>query len=276
MKISKYISSFLLVVIIASCSNQRKLATEFITRQAELHVLLLPPPAVLKKYYPIHPDSLAQGMIDPSNLNESQFIKDAEDSVLVKLFMASLRENLEAFDVKVYGPADFDTFLRLDSSAYVFSLAQLEIMEHLKEEIRYAVLDTTVYEVAFAQVNLTHSQWFEFTELNHPERPMQVLFSSQFTSDVFDGRFRQNFFTGEMFFEYQPYRLRFDDLYQLSVFAGQKNAQFIFDFLLNKYIDDRIRKPRNIVDYLQYDRERHNIRRAYNDRFIRIAIPDSE
>jgi len=252
------------------------LATEFITRQAELHVLLLPPPAVLKKYYPIHPDSLAQGMIDPSNLNESQFIKDAEDSVLVKLFMASLRENLEAFDVKVYGPADFDTFLRLDSSAYVFSLAQLEIMEHLKEEIRYAVLDTTVYEVAFAQVNLTHSQWFEFTELNHPERPMQVLFSSQFTSDVFDGRFRQNFFTGEMFFEYQPYRLRFDDLYQLSVFAGQKNAQFIFDFLLNKYIDDRIRKPRNIVDYLQYDRERHNIRRAYNDRFIRIAIPDSE
>jgi hypothetical protein len=133
-----------------------------------------------------------------------------------------------------------------------------------------------VYEVGFTQVNLNHSQWFEFSELNHPERHMQVLFSSQFSRDVFDGRFRQNFFTGEMFYEFQPYRLRFEDLYQLSNFAGQKNAQFIFDFLLNKYIDDRSKKSRQAVDYLQYDRERHNIRRAFNDRFIRIAIPDSE
>jgi hypothetical protein len=265
-----------LALMLASCSSQRKLATEFITRQADIHVLLLPPPAVLKKYYPIHPDSLASGQVDPFDLEESKFIKDAQDSVLVLLFMTSLRENLEAFDVKVYGPADVETFLSLDSSAYVFSIAQLEIMEYLNEEIRYAVLDTTVYEVGFARVNLNHSQWFEFTELNHPERPMQVLFSSQFSSDVFDGRFRQNILTGEMFYEFQPYRLRFEDLHQLSVFAGQKNAQFIFDFLLNKYIDDRSKKPRQVVDYLQYDRERHSIRRAFNDRFIRIAISNSD
>lgn len=276
MKYIKGIFLLFLTLMLASCSNQRKLATGFITREAELHVLLLPPPAVLKKYYPIHPDSVAAGIIDPFNLEESKFIKDAQDSVLIMLFMNSLRENLETFDVKVYGPAEVETFLSLDSSAYVFSVAQLEIMEYLHEEIRYAVLDTTVYEVSFAQVNLNHSQWFEFTELNHPERPMQVLFSSQFSSDVFDGRFRQNFLTGEMFYEFQPYRLRFEDLHQLCVFAGQKNAQFIFDFLLNKYIDDHSKKPRQPIEYLQYDRERHSIRRAYNDRFIRIAPPNLE
>ena len=262
--------------IIASCNSQRRLATEFITRQADIHVLLLPPPTVLKKYFPIHPDSLAPGQVDTFNLEGSQFIKHAEDSILIRLFMNSLRENLQAFDVKIYGPEDLETFFSLDTAAYVFSVAQLEVLEYLQEEIRYAVLDTTVYEVSFAQVNLSHSQWFEFTELNHPERSMQVLYSSQFTNDVFDGRFRQNFLTGEMFYEFQPYRLRYEDLYQLSTFAGQKNAQFIFDFLLNKFIDDRSKKARKQLDYLQYDREQHSIRRAYNDRFIRIAIPDSD
>ncbi len=276
MKFTKGIFLLFLALILASCSSQRKLATEFITREADLHVLLLPPPGVLKKYYPMHPDSLPPGQDDPFIIEDSKFIKDAQDSVLVKLFMASLRENLEAFDVKVYGPADVETFLSLDSSAYVFSVAQLEVLEYLDEQVKYAVLDTTVYEVAFAKVNLNHSQWFEFTELNHPERPMQVLYSMQVTSDVFDGRFRQNILTGEMFYEFEPFRLRFEDLYLLSNFAGQKNAQFIFDFLLNKYVDDRIKKPRKPLDYLQYDRERHSIRRAYNDRFTSIAIPDSE
>jgi hypothetical protein len=276
LKTTKGIFLLILALVIAACNSQRRLASEFITRQADIHVLLLPPPAVFKKYYPIHPDSLAPGQADPFNLEESRFIKNAEDSILIRLFMNSIRENLEAFDVKVYGPEDLETFFSLDSTAYVFSLAQLEVMEYLHEETRYAVLDTTVYEVSFAQVNLSYSQWFEFSELNHPERPMQVLFSSQFTSDVFDGRFRQNFLTGEMFYEFQPYRLRFEDLYQLSIFAGQKNAQFIFDFLLNKYVDDLSKKARKQLDYLQYDREQHSIRRAYNDRFIRIAMPDSE
>jgi len=272
---TKGIFLLFLVLILASCSSQRKLATEFITGEADLHVLLLPPPGVLKKYYPMHPDSLPPGLVEPFNLEESKFIKDAEDSLLINFFMSSLRENLEAFDVRVYGPADIENFLRLDSSAYVFSVAQLEVLEYPSEQVRYAVLDTTVYEVAFAKVNLNHSQWFEFTELNHPERPMQVFYSMQVTSDVFDGRFRQNILSGEMFYEFEPYRLRFDDLYQLSIFAGQKNAQFIFDFLLNKYIDDRSKKPRKAVDYLQYDRERHSIRRAYNDRFIRIPLQNS-
>lgn len=79
-----------------------------------------------------------------------------------------------------------------------------------------------------------------------------------------------------MEFVYEPFRLRFDDLYWLSIFAGEKNAQFIFDFLLNKYIDEHMTNERSPSNYLQYDRQLHNIRPANNDRFIPIAIPESE
>lgn len=276
MRSRNVISLLILTVFLFSCSSQRKLASAFITEQTDIHVLLLPPQSVLKKYYPVHPDSLVAQEYDPMNLEASQFIKEAEDSVLIGLFMSSLRKSLEDFDVRVYGPGDMEAFLNLDSSAYVFSVAQLEVMEYMIEEVQYAILDTTVYEVGFEQVNLIHSQWFEFTELNHPERPMQVLYSSQYTGDVFDGRFRHNLLTGEMNYEFQPYRVRFADLYQLSDFAGKKNAQFIFDFLLNKYVDDRTRRSRRMVDYLQYDRDRHSIRRAYEDRFIRINLPKED
>lgn len=263
----------LLAVFLGSCSSQRKLALDFFREPGELHVLLLPPQEVLKKYYPVHPDSLASDDWNPFQLSGSKFIKDAEEKVLLDLFMSSLRQSLEAFDLKVYGPADVEAFLGLDSSAYVFSVAQLEVMEYLNQELRYAMLDTTVYEVAFDQVNLVHSQWFEFTELNHPERPMQVLYSAQYTGDVFEGRFRHNPLSGEMHYEFQPYRIGFADIYQLSIFAGEKNAQFIFDYLLNKYVDERIKKPRRMIDYLKYDREQNNIRRAYDDRFVRIHPP---
>ena len=270
MNLRRFILLSILTVFLPSCGSQRKLALEFFREQEEIHVLLLPPQEILKKYFPIHPDSIVGNDYDPFVLEHSKFIKEAEDSVLLALFKSSLKQSLEAFEVKVYGPADMQDFLNLDTSAYVFSLAQLELMEYLHEEIRYALLDTTLYEVAFNPVNLVHSQWFEFTELNHPERPMQVLYSAQYTGDVFDGKFRHNFLTGEMTYEFQPYRIGLGDVYQLSIFAGEKNAQFIFDFLLNKYVDDRIRKPRRMVDYLQYDRLENNIRRAYDDRFIRI------
>lgn len=276
MKSTKGILILFLAFMLVSCNSQKKLASEFITMPADIHILLLPPSFIIKDFYPAHPDSLQYIPIDPSWLAKSQFVQHASDSVLVNLFMTSLRENLEAFDVIVYGPEDLESFFELDTTAYIFSVAQLEVLEYVNEEIRYAALDTVIYEVSFAQTNLTHSQWFEFTELNHSERPMQVLYSSQFTSDVFDGRFRQNFLSGEMFYEFQPYRLGFADLYQLSIFAGRKNAQFIFDFLLNKYVADNLKKVSKPLDYLQYDRERHSIRRAYNDRFIRIAVPNSD
>ena len=274
MRFLKGISLIVLAVFLASCSSQRKLAAEFVTGQGEIHVLLLPPPVIQKKYFPVHPDSLGAREVDPYDLEGSQFIKEVEDSVLVKLFMGSLEQNLKAFDVKVYGPSDLEAFLKLDSSAYVFSVAQLELMEYLQQDLKYAMLDTTIYEVAFDQVNLVQSQWFEFTELNHPEQPMQVLYSAQYTGDVFEGNFRHNILTGEMYYEFQPYRIGFGDVYQLSGFAGEKNAQFIFDFLMNRYIDMRSRKVRKMTDYLQYDREQHSIRRAYDDRFIRINLPE--
>ncbi len=266
----------MMAVLLFSCSSQRNLAIQFVTQQAQLHVLLLPPPAVIRKFYPAHPDSLKPAQVDPFNLSESQFIKHANDSVLINLFMDALRENLALFGVKAYEASEIEKFLALDSLAYVFSVAQLEAMEYNDKDLKYTLYDTTVYEIAFPQVILTQSQWFEFTELNHPERPMQVLYSSQFTNDVFQGRFRKNTLTGQMAYEYQSFPLGFADLYQLSVFAGQKNAQYIYDFLLNKYIDDRLKKTRRPKDYLQYQRELNTLGRAYNDRFIRIAIPDSE
>lgn len=275
MKNSTHLLILMLVVILCSCSSQRKLARQFVSQQSQLHVLLLAPASVILKFYPGHPDSLAQEQADPFQLEKSQHIKFAEDSIIIKLFMNALRQNLEGFGINVYGEKELEKFNAIDSLSYVFVLAQLEVMEYILPDIKYTMLDTTIFEIGFQQVNLTHSQWFEFTEPGKPERPVQVLYSSQFTHDLIErGRFRLNALTRQMFYEYEAFPLRFEDLYRLSIFSGQKNAQYIFDFLLNKYIDDRIEKQSKPKVYLNYDRWSNQFRPASNDRFIPVDLPD--
>lgn len=257
----------LIAATLSSCLPGKRLATQFVMTEGNLNVLLLPPSGLIKKYYSGNPFDESSDTLTPDPLQQSEFIGEVNDTALVNYYLRSLTYHLERFQVKVYGPDQLDSFLQIDTIAYIFSMAQIELMEYVDEHVDTTILDTLVYRASFPRKNVEKSTWFEFTELNNPDRPMEVLYSMQRTSDYFDGDFLL-WRNGEMTYRYSRFDMEEVDVYDLAYFAGQKNAQYIFDYLMNLYVRENARRLPRSDNYYQYDNERHAIRRAYNDRFI--------
>ena len=255
-------------LLFSSCASERQLASRFVVRETNLNVLLLPPPGLIKVYSPVPLSELPEGEVPQPDLEASRFLEELNDTAFVNYYLRSLRHHLSRLQVNVFGPENLDEFLQLDTTSYIFSLAQVELLEFSDFYTEVAAIDTVNYRVDFPRTNVELSSWFEFTEVNHTERPVQVLYSMQSTSDYFDGRFFYNVISGDVTYRRNSYPLEAPDVYDLAYFAGQKNAGYIFDHLMNLYVAEKTRADRPPKVYYQYDSDRHAIRRAYNDRFI--------
>ncbi len=261
---------FVLAIGLGSCASERRLASNFVVRETNINVLVLPPAGLIKSFSPVPLAELPEGEGPLSEFEESRFLEELNDTSFVSYYLRSLHYHLSLLQVNVFGPENLDEFLQLDTTAFIFSLAQVELLEFNDQFTAFATIDTTNYRVAFPRTNIELSSWFEFTEVNHAERPVEVLYSMQNTSDFYDGRFVYNVITGEVTYRRNAYPLEVPDVYNLAYFAGQKNAGYIFDHLMNLYVSEKTRTEKPPKVFYQYDRERHVIRRAYNDRFIRL------
>jgi hypothetical protein len=76
-----------------------------------------------------------------------------------------------------------------------------------------------------------------------------------------------NPFTGDVQYRYRIDSLHVSDIYDLSAYAGRKDAGFLFDFFLNQYI--AFHMPQGLVPqyYLHYDRFRKTFAPTDDERF---------
>jgi hypothetical protein len=269
----KKIGIFLLILYsLSSCMTSRRMASQYITKENNINVLILPPSGLIKQYRGIsntsNPDSL-----QTFSLAESMFLDNFNDTAYVNYFIRSLKYHLSGFQVNVFGPENLDSFFLLDTTAYIFSVAQMELLEFQDKYQQLTEVDTVVYSINLPRNNVENSVWFEFSELNNQDRSMQVLYSLQSSGDFYDGKLYYDWRSGDVTFRYTTHRLEEADVYDLAYFAGLKNAQYIFDFLMNVYIADKLDRKRPITNYYQYDRDSHSIRRALDDRFIIMPAP---
>lgn len=263
----------LLFPVMASCSMERQLATRFVTEEEDIHVLLLPPQELIKTFLPLHPDSLPPDSAVFIDREQAQFVYEIMDTAYVNYFMRSLAYHLERFQVKVYDQENIESFKTLDKHAYVFKLGQMELMEYHDSLFMTAYADYNWYSIALSRVNVEQNNWFEFSEMKDDEGEMQVLYSSQLTSDYFEGELRRSWSEPNIIYEYTPFRLTEADVYDLAYFSGERNAQYIFDYLMNDYVKRNLKGKREPAVYFQYDRSRHAVMRAEGDRFYRMPAP---
>ncbi len=255
-----------------SCANSLHLANRFVIDETDIHVLVLPPPDLIKTFLPVHPDSIPAGDSIPQ-IDESaiRFVNQVEDSLFNSMFMDALEEQLERLSVKMYGIDEMDEFFKLDERAYIFFIAQMELLEYVDEEL-FVARDGSINYVRREPVTvLENNVWFEFLKLNDAEFGMEVLFSVHATSDFVEGRFIRRS-SGEVLFDANRFLLTPDDLNELAQFSGKQNAQNIFDYLMNLHV--REKAGREPAVYYHYDVEEHMIRPQDQPGFIRIDVLD--
>ena len=250
-----------------ACASSLQLANRFVVEETDIHVLVLPPGQLIKSFLPVHPDSLETADIPEVDEEQIRFVNEVVDSIYLARFMEGMSHYLDRFYITKYGIEDMDEFFKLDQPAYIFMIAQMELLEYRHTEL-FSARDGGVHYLRREPITvLENNTWFEFLKLHDADFGMKVLFSVQATSDHVEGRFIRRR-SGDVLFDADRYPLTQADMYDLAYFAGKQNAQNIFDYLMNMYVEKKMgRTPER---YYQYDVDMHSIQPADQPGFIEI------
>ncbi len=297
-----FVCSVSLLLFITSCFPVQRLAREFAEIKRNKVVVLLPPEEsdILLSYYPLDPYEydISESFY---SLAESRFLEHINDSIVIDLYMEGLTDRLNQYNIRYIIPDSKELVLQQHEKAYFFTVAQLEMLEYLDTVViesdsvyikfpdhRYAYvysaselegieyidtvkvdfeLEDISYQRQFSRTNIEANTWLEFVELDEKNRPVQVLFSMQYTSDMHNGYFMIEYPDPEIKFSHQSYFIYLNDVLDLIYFSGYKNGEYIADHIFNLFLEENLGKE-NVQHYYKYDPFRNRATRANDDRFI--------
>lgn len=263
-------------IMLSSCLPGIRTARKFIKEKESIAVMIVPPAFTYLGYYPYPEDPEVKQFESSSSLEESEFLYYMDEERASSYFWESLIDQLQQYQLKVFTPEHFDEFLSLESERYIFTIAQTELIEYEDFLIERALIDTFLYQQAFLIRNLERNTWLEFVEVDTPDdyNDMEVLYSTFLASDLVEGRFRYRVISGEVYYEYDSQLLTLEDLYRLNRHAGSQNARYIFDFLLNRHVQQNASPLFVKPAKFRYNVQSGSLRRAgENQMFILLEQP---
>jgi hypothetical protein len=248
----------LFVVLMASCSMEKKLAQNFIKTPPEINLQLFTPDILFKFN---HKGEEIEGFRELSESGQdsalyvnSKFMQFVEDSIYLEGYMNSFIEELRAMEFNVFLDNSVDSFLQRQPQSYIVNISQVQLDEYKFPIVDSEPFEDTVYTKSFHLNAVDASAWFELSKINAPKPQKTVLYSSFTASDGFDGNFLINTFTGDIQYKYKIDSLKLRDIYDLAAYSGWKDASCLFDFFMNQYIAFHLPKGIEPLYLLHYDR----------------------
>jgi len=240
---------FITLIISNGCYLEKKIGKEFVNNADSISLLILEPDLVLKSNI----------KIDKSDsLNKTDLLKSLDGTPIAEIFMSELKKQLLSYGMKVYTSSRIDTFFTLPPPAFLFNIAQLEVEAYdypFKDKL---VTDSLIYTQEFLLNAFNFNTWFEFSELNSERKP-EVLFSNFYINDNITGNFKVNLISDDVTYVYDRKDLAPDDLLYLIKYAGKTNADYIFNYLLNNYVNEKLKGKTNDKYFYYYKPDKKKI-----------------
>ena len=216
-------------------------------------------------------DSL--GIADDKNkdsllLFHSEYLSDLNDSLFIVNYTLGYTKALSNFGFRVFSQNQTEQFLTLDSNTYQVNIAQIEIEETLytfRDEVD--VFDRNYYHDHNLNAIYVNS-WFEIYNLDNNNNNHQIYFTTDMISDIPDGSFDYDIFSGKVRYMYNIDSLKIDVLYEFAYRLGKEYAGYTFDFLLNDELNKKINPDARSNKYWRFDPINHIFYPATDDRFI--------
>ena len=259
-----------------SCSVEKKLAQTFIKTPPEIDIQLFTPDILFKFNHKGEEiggfDTLNEAQQDSALYANSNFMHYVNDSIYLEQYLNSFIDELRALGFNVFLDNSVDSFLQRQPQSYVVNISQVQL-----DEYKFPLEDSepyydTVYYKSFKLNAVDASTWFELSKINTTNPKKTVLFSSFTASDGFEGNFIINSFTLDVQYKYKIDTLKLKDIYELSVYAGKKDASYLFDFFMNQYIAHHLPEGMEPTDFLHYNRFRKSLTPAEDEKFEVLQI----
>lgn len=264
-----------LILLLTSCSTERRLAHEYHTQKSKASIMLILPDMIYKAGFKvpdsINPDSLNENERKSVLLNYTDLIKNIDDTLFTEGYGSGMAYGLRQLGYKVYRDQNIHEFLENGNKQIILNLAQLELEEFytpIRDESRFSDEDIYRHEFYITSVNI--NTWHEVTGLNHNDSVMQVLFKSHTASDHYDAGFRYFAISGEVKYLFTIDSLTVFDLYEAARNTGYLNAFNFHNYLLNEYISKNM--PQGSIPYrkFEFDRISGKLRLSRSEGFIRL------
>jgi len=263
------------VVLMASCSPQRKLAKTYVDQRNEWGVLVLFPDQVFKINDRYDRDErglsrLSEIEQQDSLIKQTLFLKQLDDSLLLNTFKKEYWEALSKYDVELYSEADFNRFYERDSLSWIANVAQIELQEFIsdyEDEDNFFGMRYT-HTVPLNGVNL--AVWVELNALNEDAKENQVFFTDQNIYDYHEGQFYYDFATGSVNYYYDVDTLKVNELMDFVGFMGRLSAAYTYDQLLNNRLQSTEKSETEQSIYFRYDPFVKRLFQTEFDRFIEL------
>jgi len=261
--------------LIASCSPQRKLAKTYVEQSPDWGILVLFPEQVFKINDRYDRNERGLSLLSESDqqdslINQTLFLKQLNDSVLLKIFKQEYWDALSKYDVALFAEADFNRFYERDSLSWIANMAQIELQEFITDYedednffgMRYS------HTVTLNGVNL--AVWLELNAVNREAEQNQVYFTDQNIYDYHEGQFFYDFATGGVNYSYNVDTLKVNDLMEFVGFMGRLSAAYTYDQILNNLLQSTTETEADQIIHFRYDPYVKRLFQTDFDRFIEL------
>jgi len=260
--------------VLSSCYPEWKMAKSYIESKPDISIMILPANYVFKKNLKISNEKDLKGLSewekDSVLMERSAFLKDMTDSVFLERFINSMIVEFEKLGFKMYTGNYLDSFLFIQSPAYILNIAQIELEEHYTvHEDQQDFGDYTYYKSVDLNA-ISYNFWFELSELNDEKEKPKLFYISETINDQIYGYFTENIFTGGVKYKYNVSEIDLDVIYRYCDIFGRRHAGYTFDYLMNKHINENWASKRNVKYYMQYKRENKSLDPTWKDKFTTI------
>ena len=275
MKLKLKILKFLLIIFLLSffsCNIEKQLATKFVDSSNQISLLILEPDVLFKENLKTDEipnyELLDTNQRDSLLLLKSKFLQHVNDSAFLSNYSISLENELKKYGFKVYTSSMLESFLLIDTLAYIFDISQIELEEYLYTKRKSERFNYELYYKDFDLNAVALNAWIDFKKLNDNKNSTEVLFCNHFVSDKISGKFKKYALLDSAKFVYKRRNMLIGRVNNLSIYAGRKHAAYIFDYLMNDFIDIELNGVHRETEYFHYDPLNNILEPAGDKKFI--------
>jgi len=253
------------VLLLISCSQQKKLAQHFVDRSRNAKVALFVPDILIKKNLrddtiPPEMDTLPNEAKIAYLEKQIKVIDKIDDTKFIDIMYFSMEKEFRAYGLEIeYWPVDS---MPADTSRWVIDIPKIEVTEFVDyQKVAARFYDEIVYVTVPVDV-INVATWIDLND----DKTNETAFVEQNYSNDFDGYFDIDD-NGRVYAKIYSDDINMDGFYRFANMLGKLYAGYCFDYLMNNYIDSNIdAKSIDTVNRFRYNPYEHYLYKTDSDK----------
>ncbi len=251
------------VFMLSGCSAERKLARQFINENKTINVLITPTNRLYKDNLTIEYDTTKYDISKQDSIAwaQSKYIKNISDSLYLTAYTNSIIKELTKNNCNVLLGDTYTQLPQSFTSPWFVEIAQLQILERYSY-LGYSqtlIFDEGIRNVPVQFYELSFETWFNIKK-DKLAKAETNYYKNDITDDLDVFSFGRN----------QRNAISTTDVYRFATIAGMQHASLLFDYFMNKYVQQHLPDKQGIR-WFHYDRKGNVLKQSHNYRLQKIA-----